>query len=209
MKLLSYKIKKFIPKRVVISSFAIAKNITLPLYKKGERPYTKLYLHSPMQYIRSHREEYLEKFIGWKKKLFSFLIPRLQKWDKKFTTFDEVQFNSKYTQQLAKEIYGLEGKVVYPKINDAFYYARISSNPQEYFVCVGRLVTFVRECDLIIKTFNQLKLPLLMVGSGPDEQYLKSITGDTIIFLGRLPPEETQKIVKNAKALINLTKESF
>ena len=215
MKILSRKVKKFQPERVVISSFAIGKNIT-PLLKGGgseatggSKVVTKLYLHSPMQYIHSHREEYLAKFKGRKKKLFKFLIPRLQKWDKKFTTFDEVQFNSKYTQQLAKEIYGLEGKVVYPKINDTFYYAGINLQPQEYFVCVGRLVTFVRECDLIIKTFNQLKLPLLMIGSGPDEQYLKSIAGDTVIFLWRLSPEETQKIVKNAKALINLTKESF
>jgi glycosyltransferase involved in cell wall biosynthesis len=74
---------------------------------------------------------------------------------------------------------------------------------------VGRLVTFVRECDMIIKAFNQLKLPLLMIGSGPDEQYLKSLAGDTIIFLGWLSPEDTQKVVRDAKALVNLTKESF
>jgi len=118
-----------------------------------------------MQYIRSHRDEYLAKFTGRKKKLFSFLIPRLQKRDKRFRRFDEVYFNSKYTQQLAKEIYGIEGKVRYPKIHDTFHYAGVNLQPQEYFVCVGRLVTFVRECDLIIKAFNQLKLPLLMIGS--------------------------------------------
>ena len=147
--------------------------------------------------------------MGRKKKLFSFLVPRLQKWDQQFTQFDEIIFNSKYTQKLAKEIYGMEGTVRYPKIHDTFYYAGVNLQPQEYFVCVGRLVTFVRECDLIIKAFNQLKLPLLMVGSGPDEVYLKSIAGDNIMFLGRLPPEETQKIVRNAKGIINLTKESF
>ncbi|MDR0860390.1 MAG: glycosyltransferase [Candidatus Peribacteria bacterium] len=173
------------------------------------KPYIKLYLHSPMQYIRSHRDEYLAKFTGRKKKLFKFLVPRLQKRDKQFTQFDEVYFNSRYTQQLAKEIYGIEGKVSYPKINDTFYYAGVNLQPQEYFVCVGRLVTFVRECDVIIKAFNDLKLPLLMIGSGPDELYLKSLAGDTIVFLGWLSPEETQKVVRNAKALINLTKESF
>jgi len=162
-----------------------------------------------MQYIWSHRDEYLAKFSGRKKKLFSFLVPHLQTWDKKFTHFDEVQFNSKYTQSLAKKIYGIKGKVVYPKIKDSFYYAGVQPNPQPYFVCVGRLVTFVRECDVIIKAFNQLQLPLLMIGSGPDEAYLKSLAGDSIIFLGRLPSEETAKVVKDASALINLTKESF
>lgn len=204
MKILSRKIKKFQPKRVVISSFAIAKNITIPTWTE-----TKLYLHSPMQYIRSHKEEYLAKFKGRKKKLFSFLVPRLQKRDKKYTIFDEICFNSNYTKFLAKEIYNMDWMVQYPKINDTFYYAGVNIQPQEYFVCVGRLVTFVRECDLIIKAFNQLKLPLLMIGSWPDEVYLKSIAGDTITFLGWLSPEETQKIVRNAKGLINLTKESF
>jgi glycosyltransferase involved in cell wall biosynthesis len=214
IKLLSRKVRKFQPSRVVISSFAIAKNLdffvrtgqaTVPTHN----PSTKLYLHSPMQYIRSHREEYLAKFTGRKKRLFSFLVPRLQKWDKQFTQFDEILFNSHYTQQLAKEIYGMEGKMSYPKINDTFYYAGVNLQPQEYFVCVGRLVNFVRECALIIKAFNELKFPLLMIGSGPDERYLKSIAGDNIIFLGRLSPEETQKIVRNAKGMINLTKESF
>ena len=160
MKLLSRKMRKFSPDKVVISSFAIGKNINIPFGST-----TKLYLHSPMQYIRSHKDEYLEKFTGRKKKLFKFLIPRLQKRDKQFTQFDEIIFNSKYTQRLAKEIYGMEGKVQYPKIHDTFYYAGINLQPQEYFVCVGRLVSFVRECDLIIKAFNQLKLPLLMIGS--------------------------------------------
>ncbi|MDO4713418.1 MAG: hypothetical protein Q4B28_01895 [bacterium] len=44
------------------------------------------------------------------------------------------------------------------------------------------MVNFVRECGLIIELFNALKLPLIMIGSGPDEQYLKSIAGETIIF---------------------------
>lgn len=56
MKILSRKIKKRKPDEVQISSFAIAKNI-----EQIGVP-TSLYLHSPMQYIRSHYEEYLGKF---------------------------------------------------------------------------------------------------------------------------------------------------
>jgi len=40
---------------MVISSYAIAKNVKIPETCK----HTKLYLHSPMQYIWSHREEYI------------------------------------------------------------------------------------------------------------------------------------------------------
>ena len=180
MKILSRKIKKRKPDEVQISSFAIAKNIDLIGVP------TSLYLHSPMQYIRSHYEEYLGKFHGWKKWLFKKITPKLRKRDQSYTKFDTIISNSHYTQNLAKQIYGFSSTVHYPTISDQYRYMGISQTPKPYFVCVGRLVSFVRECEIIIKLFNELKLPLLMIGSGPDEEKLKNIAGETIIFTGRM-----------------------
>ena len=204
MKLLSLKIKKWEPDHILISSFAIAKNITpIPWVP------TSLYLHSPMQYIWSHYEEYLNKFSGLKKQIFKFTASYLRKWDLKYTHFDKVICNSQYTQKLAEDIYHIKSSVIYPKIKDEYYFAGISPTPKPYFVCVGRLVNFVRECELIIQTFNALKLPLLMIGDGPDAQYLKSIAGDSIIFTWWLDHVDLIDTVKNSSWLINLTKESF
>lgn len=205
MKLLSRKIKKFWPEIMVISSYAIAKNIDVPDTCK----HAKLYLHSPMQYIWSHREEYIWKFKWRRKKLFTSIIPRLQKRDKQYTQFDEVIFNSNYTAWLAKQIYWMKWKIRYPKIKDCFYLSTPTKEVQNYFVCVGRVVNFVREVWLIIKACNETKTNLLIIGSGPDELDLKAIAWDTIIFLWWLPQEESLKIIRNAKWLINLTKESF
>ncbi len=77
-----------------------------------------------------------------------------------------------------------------------------------YFVYVGRLVNFVRETGLIIQLFNRLKLPLIVIGSGPDEAELKALAGETVIFTGWNPGGMTE-IVRDAAGLINLTKESF
>lgn len=203
MKRLSYKIKKRKPDQILISSFAIAKNITPLIWVP-----TSLYLHSPMQYIWSHYEEYLNKFSGIKKRIFKVTAEKLRKRDLKYTQFDQIICNSKYTQKLAKEIYNINSTVIYPKIKNDYYFARISTNPKPYFVCVGRLVNFVRECKLIIETFNELKIPLIMIGDGPDANYLKSLAKDNIIFTGRLW-EDIIDIVKNSTGLINLTKESF
>ena len=205
MKILSKKIKKFWPERMVISSYAIAKNVKIPQTCK----YTKLYLHSPMQYIWSHREEYVWKFKWWKKKLFKSVIPRLQKWDKHFTEFDEIIFNSNYTAWLAEEIYWMMWKVKYPKIKDYFYLSTPTKEVQNYFVCVGRVVNFAREVWLIIKACNETNTNLLIIWSWPDEIQLKALAWDTVIFLWWLPQEESLKIIRNAKWLINLTKESF
>ena len=204
MKLLSLKVKKWKPDHILISSFAIAKNITpIPWIP------TSLYLHSPMQYIWSHYEEYLHKFSGLKKQIFKFTASYLRKWDLKYTHFDKVICNSQYTQKLAEDIYHIKSSVIYPKIKDEYYFAGISPTPKPYFVCVGRLVNFVRECELIIQTFNALKLPLLMIGDGPDAQYLKSIAGDSIIFTWWLDHTDLIDTVKHSAWLINLTKESF
>lgn len=206
MKILSRKIKKHKPEYIFISSFAIAKNITpisgIPMM---------LYLHSPMQYIWTHYDEYNTKLTGIKGKLFNRIVPKLRKWDLKFTKFDKIYANSKYTAQEAEKLYGMKNIIIkYPRIPNKFFIPAVQETPQAYYLYVWRLVTFVREADKIIRLCNELKVPLIVMGSGPDEVYLKSIAGPTIIFIGRITDiDEKIKIISQARWLINLTKESY
>jgi hypothetical protein len=48
------------------------------------------------------------------------IVPILRKRDKKFTKFDECRANSEYTAKLAKEIYGMECKIKYPKVSKEY-----------------------------------------------------------------------------------------
>ncbi len=179
MRILSRKIKKWKPNHITISSFAIAKNIT-PI--SGVK--MKLYLHSPMQYIRTHYDEYKEKLTGIKGKIFNAIVPKLRKRDLQFTKFDKVYANSKYTAQEAKKLYSIHNiQVKYPVVTEKCFLPAVEKNPQAYYLYIGRLVSFVREADKIIKLCNELKVPLIMMGSGPDEKHLKSIAGPTIIFI--------------------------
>lgn len=206
MKILSYKVKKFEPDHIFISSFAIAKNIT-PI--SGIK--TTLYIHSPMQYIRTHYDEYNEKLTGLKGKIFHRIVPKLRKRDLKFTKFDKIYANSKYTAHEAEKLYGIHNITVkYPIVTPKCFLPAVVETPQHYYLYIGRLVSFVREADKIIKLCNELKVPLIMMGDGPDEVYLKSIAGPTIIFIGRIADvDEKIKIIQNTKGLINLTKESY
>ena len=206
MKILSKKIKKTKPDYIIISSFAIAKNITpisgIPMM---------VYLHSPMQYIWTHYEEYKEKLTGIKWKLFNRIVPKLRKRDLKFTKFDKIYANSKYTAKEAEKLYDMKNiSIKYPAIPNKFFIPAVQEIPLEYYVYVGRLVTFVRETDKIIRLCNDIKVPLIIMGSGPDEKYLKSIAGPSIIFIGRIKDiDEKIKIISQSKGLINLTKESY
>ena len=90
--------------------------------------------------------------------------------------------------------------ISYPPINHKFATAEIVEEPLSYFIYVGRLVNFVRETDVIIKLFNELGLPLIMMGSGPDGLYLKSIAKPNIIFIGWITDiEERIKIMSQAR----------
>lgn len=214
MKILTKKIIQYTPPKVIISSFAIAKNLDFckTNYSWIFNPITQLYLHSPMQYIRSHNDDYKQKLSGYKLKIFKFITPILQKRDQQYTKYDQVYTNSQYTSKLAKKIYNIDSKIKYPKLQKEFIGTEISKNIslQNYYIYVGRLVKFVKELDKIIKLFNENWEPLLIMWTGPDKEYLQSISKGNIIFIWRVQdPQEKLKIIQNSLWLINITKESF
>ncbi len=219
MKILTKKIISYTPPKVVISSFAIAKNLEFchhdykssKLFKKYNfNPITSLYLHSPMQYIRSHHQEYLQKLTWYKLKIFKAITPALKKWDKQYTNFDQTYSNSQYTATLAQDIYNITSTVKYPKIQEEFLHTTVNLEPQNYYIYVWRLVRFVKELDKIIKLFNETGQSLLIMWSGPDKEYLQSISNQNIIFIGRIQDAtEKSRLIQNSLWLINITKESF
>jgi glycosyltransferase involved in cell wall biosynthesis len=90
--------------------------------------------------------------------------------------------------------------IKYPHLPEKFFVPAVQETPQEYYLYVGRLVNFVREADKIIKLCNEMKVPLIVMGSGPDEVYLKSIAGPSIIFIGWITDvNEKIKIISQAK----------
>lgn len=200
---LSLKIRKYKPQKTIISSFAISKNIKTKWYKK-------LYLHSPMQYIRESYDEYCQKLSWLKKIVFKLSSFYLKKWDRKQRNFDEVLFNSQYTQKTAQKIYNLSGEIAYPPISSHFLNANYSKDIDNYFVYMWRLVKFSKEVDKIINLFNKNWENLIIIWEWPDEVELKKQAKDNIIFTWKISEnKEKEKILKSSRWFVNLTKESF
>ena len=80
-----------------------------------------------------------------------------------FRDYDTVRANSKYTADEAKKRYGIKAEIKYPQLNPLFLQQETVAEPDNYFVCVGRLVRFVREVDVIINLFNKTKERLLII----------------------------------------------
>lgn len=72
---------------------------------------------------------------------------------------------------------------------------------KDEFLFVGRL-TKQKNLENLILAFNQLSIKLTIVGAGPDENYLKSISKDNIIFVGRKSQEELEEYYRNLKYYI-------
>ena len=148
MRILSRTLDQYHPAHTVISSFAIAKNISVPAYSTS-----LLYLHSPNQYIHTHYDEYLDKLYGLKKLLFRWVTQPLQQWDTQPRSYDSTIANSHYTADCARHFYHLSTKVLYPRLSETFFRAPIVTQPDNYFVYMGRLVRLVKEVDRILTLF--------------------------------------------------------
>lgn len=205
--LLRRKVRQHKAQWLVVSSFAAVKNIVSP----GIASETILYLHSPMQYIWENYDEYCMKLSGLKKRIFITVSHYLRRRDKRTKTYDTIYANSVYTAQCAKVRYQWESiTVLYPTLPDSYRTTSPHAQPHDYYLYIGRLVSFVRETDTIIKLCTELNIPLLVVGTWPDEDYLKSIAWPTITFLGLITDDDKKiRLLKQAKGLINIAKESL
>ena len=71
----------------------------------------------------------------------------------------------------------------------------------EYYLTVSRLAR-AKHTDVLIRAANKRKFNLKIVGSGRAENYLKSLAGSSVEFLGNLPDRELPELYKKAKAFL-------
>ncbi|MBI5449130.1 glycosyltransferase [Candidatus Gottesmanbacteria bacterium] len=108
--------------------------------------------------------------------------------------------NSKTVQQRITRYYGRDSVVIYPPIHTPPKVILRGRKPT-YFLCVSRLVK-QKGIDLAIRACGELKLPVVIVGTGPQEAYLRSIAGPTVIFLGFVSDDKMAEVYRKARVLL-------
>lgn len=151
------------------------------------------YCHSPMRYGWEFSHEYAGKMAGkgnLKGKVLGYFLTGIRLWDR--TSSDRVDYFIANSQNVAKRIwkhYRRESVVIHPPVRCKLF--NISNIDEEYFLVVSRLQEYKR-IDLAIEVFNELGLPLVIIGDGPDRKKLEAMAKDNIKFLGR----ETDEVIK-------------
>ena len=119
---------------------------------------------------------------------------------------DYIIANSNFTSKRIKKYWGLESEVIHPPVDIKRFNYRESRG--DYYMSVNRLVPNKR-IDLLIKAFNKLNLPLIIIGDGPERLKLKKISNSNIKFLRKISDKEVENYLSRCKAFVYAGIEDF
>ena len=182
------------------------------------------YMNSPGRMLWEPHN-YFENFPYSFKSLLNPFLSYLRLWD--YAAAQRVDYfiaNAKTPQARIKKYYGRDSEIIYPFV-DLERFNPSGSGPStrrvspaaaslggsgfsDYFLIVSRLTAW-KKIDIAIEACNQLKLPLKIIGGGPDFGRLKKLAGPTVELLGRLTDEEVVGYYKGCRAFLFPQKEDF
>ncbi len=160
------------------------------------------YCHSPMRYAWENSVNYIKEYNinPLVKKTAPFLIHKLRMWDR--LSADRVDYfitNSDYVRNRIFKYYRRPAAVIHPFVDIEKFSP--GQERQQFYLAAGRLTPY-KKFDLIIKAFNELKLPLKIAGTGVSKTELQKIASDNIEFLDYVTDEELLNLYRSAKALV-------
>lgn len=166
------------------------------------------YCHAPTHYYWSRYDEYIKQpgfgRFDWLARIgLRLLLAPLRKWDYKAAQRPDYMIaNSTHIQNEIKKYYHRDAPVIFPPIYfERFQKPENKDLPRQGFVISGRQTPYKR-FDLAIEACSELKLPLRVIGGGPDHQRLRALAGETVEFLGRAPDDELERVFASSDALI-------
>lgn len=163
------------------------------------------YTHTPLRYawtdiningIRTRRNFLLDKYMR------SF-----RAWDRRAVSrVHAMATNSHTVRERIRDAYQLEAKVIHPPVEVNRFHP--SPQRENYFITVTRLVPHKR-VELIVKAFNELNLPLIVIGDGPELPRLKRMAKSNVKFLGFQSDEDVAELLGKARAFVCAAEEDF
>jgi glycosyltransferase involved in cell wall biosynthesis len=178
---------------VLSASGAEAKGV-----KTGPNTIHICYCHSPTHYYWIRHDEYLEKpgfprGLNWLARLgLKLLVGPLKRWDRHAAKQpDYFVANSTHTQAMIKRYYRRDSEVIFPPVEiDRFKLKGNITPPMRHgFIVAGRQTPYKR-FDLAIEACNELKVPLVIIGDGPDHKRLEKLAGRSVTFLTNVNDQE-------------------
>lgn len=170
------------------------------------------YLLSPPRYLYHYRDEYLRQNKYLKLPIINDLakaaLNYLKKWDQAaIYRPDLIVPIAEIVKKRAKKYYPnlqLE-EVVYPPVNSALLNLENKNNAisqDKYLLLVSRLVPYKNIAPAILAC-QKMGLKLVIVGEGPEENNLKNMANELIVFKKNINQEKLADLYQNCQAVLS------
>jgi glycosyltransferase involved in cell wall biosynthesis len=140
------------------------------------------------------------------------ILARLARWDRDTAgRVDRYVANSHYVAGRIRRYYNRGSTVVHPPVDITFYQPDPAERPGPSLLAVSALVPYKR-LDVAIRAAAAVRMPLTIVGRGPEETRLRAVaasTGADVTFAGWLEDAQIRDLYRRARAVVMPGVEDF
>jgi len=191
---------------VLSSSHCVAKGVLTP-----PSAVHVCYCHTPMRYVW---DQYNIYFGGDNKGLAARLLMPvianyLRMWD--VTSSNRVDYfiaNSHHVGNRIKKYYKRPADVIHAPVDCSFFTPSERHREGDYYLLVSAFAPYKR-IDVAVDAFEQLGLPLIIAGSGQEEEHIRGRSKKHVQCVGWQSDESLREYYRGCKALIFPGEEDF
>ena len=190
---------------ILSSSHAVAKGVLTRSHQLH-----LCYCHAPMRYAWDLTFEYLQASRlgrGLPGLATRLLLHYLRQWD--VVAANRVDYfiaNSQHTARRIWRCYRREAEVIYPPVELSRFTYR--TEKEDFYLTVSRLVSY-KQVELIVRAFNDLGWPLVIIGDGPERARLSQLARNNVQLLGGQPDTVVADYMARARAFVYAAWEDF
>ncbi len=174
-----------------------------------------VYMHSPMRFVWDSYDSY-KKGLGadahtsLKNIILTYMLSKTRIWDQLASKRESILLcNSKTVQKRIQKFYKRnDSTVLYPPVDIRPILSRTPTEREDFFLVISTFAKY-KHLDVAIKACTTAGHKLVLIGAGPEEEYLRSIAGPQTTFAGKVSEEEKISYLLRAKAVIQLSEEDF
>lgn len=168
------------------------------------------YVHTPLRYGWELQHQYLRQAgltHGLKSGLTRAILHYMRLWDvASANRVDCYIANSRYVARRIEKTYRRPAEVIYPPVDTQRFEA--GAHREDYYLSVSRFVPYKR-VDLTIAAFNELGLPLVIIGDGASNPAMQRLAKGNIRFLGKQPDSVVTDYMQRCRGFIFPPEEDF
>ena len=190
---------------VVSLSHCVAKSIVHPPHVRHV-----CYCLTPMRYAWDQFNAYFgpERLGRIGSRLMRPVMARLARWDRETADrADRYVAISHYVAGRIRRYYNRQATVVYPPVDTTFF--QPSAAPPERFALVVSALVPYKRIDLAVEACRLARIPLKVIGDGPDRARLERAAGPDVEFLGRQSSDVVRDCYRRAAVALLPGEEDF